>query len=152
MDLMLGTDPGYLPGAHRRQAGICPASISAWQHSGLASRRLPLLPRQIREIWFVLWLAPTGSALKPLTKGSFANQIHDYRNLEGKAQGKMLYLINLLPFGEWHFCIGRREKQSHSFTKQQAEPKAQPWEGKLLRAPPFPVILGKYAVWGSTEE
>lgn len=152
VDLTLGTDAGYLPGAHRRQAGMRSASSSAWQLSGLASCRLPLLPRQIREIWFILWLAPTGSALKPLTKRSFANQIYDYGNLEEKAQGKMLYLINLLLFGVRHFCICRRENQNHSFTKRQAEPKAQPWEGKLLRVPPFPITLGKYAVWGSTEE
>ena len=150
-DLMFGTDPGDLPGARHRQAGMRSASISAWQHSGLASRRVPLLPGQIRGIQFILWLALTGSALKPRAKGSFANQTHDDGDLEGNTQGKMLYLVNLLPFDVRHFRICKQEKQNHSFTKQQDQPKTQPWEGKLLGASPFPIILVKYAAWESTQ-
>lgn len=106
---------------------------------------------KLEEYSFILRLALTRSALKPLAKGSFANQIHGYGDLEGEAQGKMLYLVNPLPFRVQHFRICKREKQTHSFTKQQAEPKAQPWEGKLPRASPFPIILAKYTAWESTQ-
>lgn len=34
---------------------------------------------------------------------------------------------------------------------KQVEPKTQPWEGKLLRASPFPIIVVKYTAWESTQ-
>lgn len=135
---------------YRARAGMRSASISAWQHSGLTSRRVPLLPRQIRGTQFILWLAPTGSALKPLAKRSFANQIRDYGDLERNAQGKMLYSVNSLSFGVLHSRICKQKNQNNSVMKQ-AEPKTQPWEGKLLRASPFPIIVVKYTAWESTQ-
>lgn len=61
VDLMLSTDPGALP-----EAGW--DVLSAWLHSGLASRRIPPLPRQIRGARLILWLAPSRSGWRPPQK------------------------------------------------------------------------------------
>lgn len=86
------------------------ANVPACRHSGLASRRVPLPPRQIGGTQLVLRLALTGSAAKRPGKGAFANQTCDYGGLEGDARGEIWSMR--CPLAQGVFVSGSKKNET----------------------------------------
>lgn len=123
--------------------GCAQHGLSAWQHSGLVSRRIPLLPRQIRGTRLILWLAPSRSAWRPPQKDPLqikyaATEIWKGMHTEKRCIWSIRRLLARGIFG----AAGKKNRAARLM---------KPWEGKLWRASPFPIILVKYTAWESTQ-
>lgn len=140
MDLMLCMDPGAVP-----EADWDVLSKASLRGSIPGSRAAASLRYQdkLEEHASFLWLAPSRSAWRPPQKDPLQIKYAVAEIWERTHREKRCVWSVCHPSARGVFAAaGKKSRAAHLM---------KPWEGKLWRASPFPIILVKYTAWESTQ-